>query len=187
MFQVSIGPYRVDLTEGRFPPSYEESKRIAGLVEEFDMDAEERALCCVTVSLGAGWPFLVVAQRYAPSDDCFFPGVLVVPETARMFVGAGERILCYDLAAPARLWESSVDAGFWVWSRHGDLVVMAAELELAAWTLDGKKSWTTFVEPPWSYAVADGNVTLDVMGQLSEFPLASGPQLAAAPSDVEPR
>lgn len=51
---------------------------------------------------------------------------------------------------------------------------MAAEIELAAWDLQGRKPWTTFVEPPWDYQVEDGRVHLDVMGMLSDFDLVQG-------------
>jgi hypothetical protein len=40
--------------------------------------------------------------------------------------------------------------GFHGWQRHEDLVVMSAELEMAAWDLRGVKRWSTFVEPPWN-------------------------------------
>jgi len=52
---------------------------------------------------------------------------------------------------------------------------MAAELEFAAWDAHARKLWTTFVEPPWSYDVADGSVELDVMGTKSKFSITSGP------------
>jgi hypothetical protein len=52
---------------------------------------------------------------------------------------------------------------------------MAAELELAAWDTDGRKRWTTFVEPPWEFEVVEGIIRLDVMGRKSEFPVATGP------------
>jgi hypothetical protein len=83
-------------------------------------------------------------------------GALIVPETDRLFLGAGERLLCYDLVKPARLWEDSADCGFWFWSRWGDVVIMGAETELAAWNIDGQKLWTRFVDPPWEYRV-EGN------------------------------
>jgi hypothetical protein len=65
--------------------------------------------------------------------------------------------------------------GFWAWRRHGEVVLMSAEIELAAWTLVGVMIWTMSVEPPWTYEVADGMVRLDVMGTISSFPLESGP------------
>jgi hypothetical protein len=42
---------------------------------------------------------------------------------------------------------------------------MSAELELAVWTTDAMKLWSTFVEPPWSYRVPAGQIELDAMGQ----------------------
>jgi hypothetical protein len=45
---------------------------------------------------------------------------------------------------------------------------MAAELELAAWHIDGGKLWTTFVEPPREYSVEGDRVHLDVMGTKSD-------------------
>jgi hypothetical protein len=83
--------------------------------------------------------------------------------------------LAYDLQRLLRLWTDQADTGFWQWKRHGDTVVMSAELELAAWDTLGRKLWTTFVEPPWSYEVRDRVVHLDVIGARSVFPLASGP------------
>jgi hypothetical protein len=52
---------------------------------------------------------------------------------------------------------------------------MAAELELAAWNVQGKKLWSIFVEPPWIYEVHDNRIRLDVMGNVSEFDLNIGP------------
>lgn len=89
--------------------------------------------------------------------------------------GAGTRLLAYDLQEPRRLWEDAADSGFWGWRRHGDTIVMSAELELAAWTLEGNKLWSTFVEPPWLYEVRGSRVHLDVMGEKSVFELRRGP------------
>lgn len=63
------------------------------------------------------------------------------------------------------------------WQRHGDFVLMAAELEFAAWDIHGRKLWTMFVESPWTYKIQQEKVLLDVMGQKSQFALASGPAL----------
>jgi hypothetical protein len=76
---------------------------------------------------------------------------------------------------PVRVWEDHADAGFWWWDRQEDTILMAAELELAAWDIHGHKLWTMFVAPPWSYSVHDGVIQLDVMNNLSRFPLPSGP------------
>lgn len=135
-----------------------------------------RDLCCVAVGrVNEPWPFLVVAQNLSPAGAGFEPGVLLAPDTQRLFVGAGERLLAYDLAAPRRLWVDQADTGFWSWARHRDVVLMSAELELAAWTQKGEKLWTTFVEPPWEYAVEGDTVLLDVMGTQRRFSLHDGP------------
>ncbi len=64
---------------------------------------------------------------------------------------------------------------FWGCARHGDRVILSAELELAAWDLHGRKCWSVFVEPPWEYEVLAGMIELDVMGTKSSFPLDVGP------------
>lgn len=170
-------------THDSLPFMYNEYRARAQLAEEFDMANEEGEFCCVTVARGGGdWPFLVVAQRYDPTAASgFHPGVMYVPETLRMFIGAGQRLLCHDLESVTRVWEDTAECGFFHWRREGDVVLMAAELELAAWDLQGRKRWTTFVEPPWDYHVKEGRVHLDVMGQLSDFDLVKGPESLPQP------
>jgi hypothetical protein len=177
MFELAVGRYRVQLYDGDAPTMLGEYRSRAGLCEELGIwsksgamtASEDGRLFCVTVSQGSGWPFLVVAQRYTPRD--FDPGIALVEETSRLFVGAGDRLLCYDLETPARLWEDSVMVGFWFFCRHGDVLLMSAELELAAFDLRGEKLWNTNVEPPWHYEVRGDNVHLDVMGKTSVFAL----------------
>jgi L-alanine-DL-glutamate epimerase-like enolase superfamily enzyme len=157
------------------PEIFQHYAERARLAEEIDLREPDGEICFIGVAQDSSWPFLVVTQRYAPAGYGFDPGVLIVAETNVLFVGAGERLLAYDLLAPKRLWEDAADCGFWRWARHGSCVVMSAELELAAWDLEGKKLWSTFVEPPWDYEVNRGQVELDVMGDKSSFPLRLGP------------
>jgi len=90
-----------------------------------------------------------------------------------LFIGAGRRLLAYDLSAPSRLWEDEADTGFWFWSRYGRFVLMAAELELAAWDVNGRKLWSRFVEPPWTYQVEGSSVVVKVEGwQITRVSLA---------------
>jgi hypothetical protein len=106
------------------------------------------------------------------------PAAHHVLETDTLFLGAGDRLLAYDLTLPRRLWEEKVEYGFHGWRQCDDVVLMSAELELAAWDARGRKLWTAldavFVEPPWSYTVANGILTLDVMGKILKFPLKAG-------------
>jgi hypothetical protein len=48
---------------------------------------------------------------------------------------------------------------------------MAGEIEMGAWTAEGERLWAEAVEPPWSYEVVAGTVTLDVDGRVRSFPL----------------
>ena len=83
-------------------------------------------------------------------------------------------MLCYDLTQPARLWEENANFGFYSWGLHNNVVIMAAELELAAWNTTGRKLWTRFVEPPWDYRVDGDMVIVDVMGSISRIRLRDG-------------
>jgi hypothetical protein len=176
-----VPPYRVLANPSDLPALYDHYRERAELVEEFDLELAENPACFFAIGDQLAWPKLVVAQRYWPAGWGFNPGIVVVPETATAFIGAGERALAYRLEPhPVRLWIDRAYVGFWSWARHGDFVVMSAELELAAWTIDGVKRWTMFVEPPWEYAVVDGRIELDVMGAKSSFDLASGPRAGGA-------
>jgi hypothetical protein len=165
-------------TQHGLPASYEHYRRNAVLLDEFDLAGGEGDSCFLALTRGdEPWPRLVVAQRYSPSGAGFEPGTAFVPETAVLFAGAGTRLIAYQLHdRPRRLWEDAADLGFWHWSVHPSVVLMAAELELAAWARDGTKLWTTFVEPPWSYQVAGDQVQLDVMGRKTAFLVRSGPE-----------
>jgi hypothetical protein len=78
-----------------------------------------------------------------------------------------EAVLQGEALTPAQRWGVAVAAA--------DVVVVSAELELAAWDVSGRKLWSTFVEPPWEYDVDADIVRLDVMGRRTQFPLVGGP------------
>ena len=177
MFTVSIGNYSALFQDDGLPDDYAEYRKHAEIVEEFDLDNSEGALCFVGVRRGFKMPFLVVAQRYSPSGFGFGPGLQLVEETDLLFIGAGERLLAYDLRRNARIWEDRADVGFFRWSRHDSTVMMSAELELAAWNLEGRKLWSESVEPPWEYSVEEGTLRLDVKGKITSFDIAQGPKI----------
>lgn len=116
-----------------------------------------------------------MTQRFEPEPyQGFHPGILVVEETHLLLIGAGTRLLAYDLRSVKRLWQDEADTGFWGWERHDDIIFMLAELEFAAWDIHGKKLWTTYVEPPWGFTVRGDQVELDIMGELSTFDARTG-------------
>jgi hypothetical protein len=175
MFRVCVGDYEVCCQADGLPDLLPEYQKRAALAEDFGTaDAAGSSACFVSVGRPGQWPSLVVTQRYSPAGCGFVPGVLLAPEAHRLFVGAGCWLLAYDLSRPARLRDDEAHCGFWSWSRHGQVVLMAAELELAAWEVSGRKLWSRFVEPPWDYTVDGGVITLDVMGVVSRLQLLSG-------------
>jgi hypothetical protein len=180
VFQVALDGYAVRCCPDGLPEWYESYRTHAVLVDELDLQADPENNCFVGVSKGGlAWPFLVISVGRKPkwAEQEIKPGTLVVPETQRLFLGIQERLLAYDLANPCRLWEDRVDPDreFWAWERHGESVLMAAELEMAAWDLRGRKRWSTFVEPPWDYRVEDDTVHLTVLDVPVVFSLEQGP------------
>ena len=174
MISIVVDEYTLDCHQRELPLLYGDYVRHARLVEEFDREGDEGENSVFAFSRGLDWPFLVVTQRYKPAGG-FSPSILLVPETRLVFIGVGERLLAYELDGPSRLWEDFTNCGLWSWTRHREYIVMSAELELAAWDINGRKRWTTYVEPPWEYRVTEETVHLDVMGRLTSFPLAAGP------------
>lgn len=180
MHQVIIGSWALTIEVGSLPLSYDWFVDRALLVEEIDLKSKEgRPFFVAVYALDKAQrdpqqPLVTVAQIYLPYQAGFYPGVLIVPETARLFIGAGTRLLSYDLDAPARAWEDEADCGFWRWGRNRDYVWMEAELEFAVWSTTGKKLWTTFVEPPWHASVVAGEVELDVMGKKEARRMSDG-------------
>jgi hypothetical protein len=178
VFDLTFGEYRVTTSPDKLPSLHNTYHEHAALSEQFELNSSEGAFCFVAIgSNGSGWPELAVSQRYEPAGYGFNPGAIVIPETKIAFIGAGTRLLAYRLQPqPQRLWIDHADAGFWGWQKHGSVVVMSAELELAAWSTSAEKLWSIFVEPPWSYTVSsERTIHLDVMGKQSSFPLVSGP------------
>lgn len=180
---VGCGEYTIGVSVGALPSLYTSFVERAMLHDDIGLHPAEGTTLIVTVSRDpTSWPELVVSQRFAPGPDAagFKPGIFLVPETARLFIGAGTRLLAYDLRIPQRLWEDYTDAGFLCWRRHGDFVILSGELELAAWDLKGGKLWSTYVEPPWTYDAGDDLIELDVMDVKSTFPIRTGPRLGRA-------
>lgn len=173
--EVSVGGYRVLASAEEWPEMLASFREHAKLAEDFTSpDGDAWSFFGVHVR-NSEWPDLVVTQTYWPSGYGFRPGLLIVPETATVFIGAGAQLLAYKLEpSPRRLWVDEVFGGFWSWSQHGSVVLMAGELEIAAWTVDGEKLWSDGVEPPWTYEVHGDQITLDVDGEARTLSLTRG-------------
>lgn len=163
----------LDVSVGHHPPlGLEHAVSSSSLCERFDGEGERLFVLAGAPGEHAS---LVVIQNYEPSAG-FPPGVLYAEDTRVLFIGAGTRLLAYDLVRPRRIWEDVADIGFWGWSRHEDVICMSAECELAAWRSDATKLWSTFVEPPWDFRVEGEIVQLNVMDKRTSFGLRTGPE-----------
>ncbi len=172
--ETAVGGWGVLCATG-LPNIVEEYRGRAQLEEALPGEPDDDGFLFTGVARpGEDWPSLVVTQRWGPTGAGFRPGVLFVPDSGRVFIGAGTRILCYhdDGGTWRRQWQETAGyPGFWGWRLHGNTVVMAGEVEMAAWTAEGEPLWAEAVEPPWTYEVVDGSVRLDVAGSIRTFPL----------------
>ena len=151
-FRFTSGSYTISMADS-LPPTYYSASRRASLVDTFELEGTS-SLCYLTVACGHDWPFLIVAQRYSPgAQSGFYPGVILVPETRLLMLGAGERLLAYRLDEPRRLWVAHLPGGFWQWERSQDNIILSSENELAVWDIFGQKRWDYRLEPPWHYSV----------------------------------
>jgi hypothetical protein len=175
MLSFCCGQYTVSASIGGLPLIYSSFVEHALLNEDLGIRSSDGTALFFAVKSG-NWPELVVALHFEPGPDSgFHPEFLLIPERHLILVGAGTCLLAYELSPVRRLWEDFTEVGFWGWRRHGDIVLMSAELEFAAWDINGRKLWSSFVEPPWSYDIRGDRVELDVMGRKSSFVAAIGP------------
>jgi len=179
MFKIIVHGYTLSCFSGGLPEYYGDYCEKAKLVDEIDLDrvfSYSADTCFLAVRKEGAWPFLVVAQKYAPSGLGFsYPTALIIPETDILFLGAGERVVTYRLDLAEKVWQDTADTGFQAFERHEQYVIMSAELEVAVWNIQGKKVWSQFVEPPWTYRIEGETMHLDVMDHVNSFPLSAGP------------
>ena len=177
-FSAGSGRYTVSATIGELPLVYASMTEHATLHDDFGIQGTEGTALVISVERASSkWPDLVVSQRFDPGPESgFHPGTFLIPESHLILIGAGMRLLAYDLLSTQRVWEDTAEDGFWGWKRHGGFALMLAELEFAAWDFKGKRMWSTFVEPPWVYDVKGERIELDVMGERSSFAATTGPK-----------
>src|SRR5579862_105045 len=114
MFEVAQGIYTILVEDGSVPALLGDYAKHAAIYEEVDHHKTTSGnTCFVAIRKDNGWPFLVLTLQYSPSGGGFNPGILLVPETDTLFVGAGEHLLAFDVATPRRLWQDKADTGFW--------------------------------------------------------------------------
>jgi hypothetical protein len=167
-FEVGAGGFRLLLSEEA--PHGLDERRVA--VDRPSTD-EDRKPVYVLVHRAGGAPTLLVIGRSREGFGC---GVHIAQNTGVLFFGCGESICTYDMATGTKLHHDITPFAFHSWNRHGDVIIMSGELEIAGFDADGTKLWSGAVESPWDYGVhgEDMMYTL-VMGHRVEFPLRAGP------------
>lgn len=173
MLAITLAGYTLLCSSGGLPDAYESYRSQAQLID--DIETERERLGCLIVQEGNTQPRVLITYGYSYAGYDFHAGALLIPETRVLFFGAGESLTAYRLDKPEKLWKDSADMGFLSWSRHDQFVLMSAELELAAWDIQGQKRWSVAVEPVWQYTVEHDTLHLHVMDKQSSFPLAAGP------------
>lgn len=180
MISINQGEWEFLVEDGNLPSIYTSYLEHANFADEIDIRKSEGRfffLCISKRGDNQGWPSVVLAQKYHDAQQTWHPGFLFVPRTSLLFIGAGERLLCYDIEKKKRLWEDVADCGFWRWCHYDNYVLMSAESEFGAWDEYGNKLWSTFVEPPWSFELAETTAEIDVMGELRTHQLSDGKQI----------
>ncbi|WP_208352514.1 hypothetical protein [Pseudaestuariivita rosea] len=176
MHTIEISGWTLWIQDKELPDLYPDYLKHARFIDQIDIHnpaGQFFFLAISNVEAASDWPSTVIVQKYQ-NEWGATPGILIVPETNILFIGAGDRLLCYDIGKQKRLWEDSCDLCFWELHRSGPYVLMSAELEFGVWTIEGEKLWSTFVEPPWSYKVSGDIVALDVMGNTRLLNLSDG-------------
>ncbi|MBA2964348.1 MULTISPECIES: hypothetical protein [Ramlibacter] len=174
MLQVSVVPYVVSVAlspdEAMDMPDSRDVLR-----SRLECEADDRDYLSIAIWRRGSSALLLVNGWYSPGPRSgFLPGILVVPETAVAFIGAGTVARSYSLESPALIECHETSVGFSGWQQHGNLVVMACELELSVWTTQGTRLWSRFVEPPWSYEVEGEQIDVDVMGEQVRLDMRTG-------------
>ena len=180
MIEISVDDWNVLTQDGSEPSIFKYYLESAEFVDQIDIDNDEGRFLFLGISKDVnckGRPSVVIAQKYQDERGTFTPGFLLVSDTSLFFLGAGERLLCYDIEKKVRLWEDRTTYGFWSWSRSGPYVLMSAEVEFGVWDTSGKKLWSTWVEPPWSFKIQGQAVALEVMGEIQNLRLSDGTNL----------
>lgn len=175
MHIVSIENWSLSIEDGSLPSLYSSYVAHARFVDEIGIKEDSGKILFVGITPpSSSWPEIIVCQRYSPSDGGFSPGILLVPETCTLFIGAGERIVGYDIRARQKLWEEPIDCGFWGWEKVGEHVLLVAEMEFGVWTSSGERLWSTYVEPPWDFHVNGNVIELNVMEKKRRLRISDG-------------
>ena len=116
LISIVQGRWELHVQYGDLPTLYTSYAEHASFVDEIDIHDAEGRFLFLGVSKprdNQGWPSLVVSQKYEDAQQTWNPGFCLLPDTSLVFIGAGKRLLCYDIKKRQKLWEDAADCGFW--------------------------------------------------------------------------
>lgn len=156
LFERRYGEYGLLCTRDAPPRGWEGWRaKAAHLFEEPGAGPPQRAW--YAVRRGWGEPHFLATREF-PEWNPFFDG-LIIPETGRLFAGAGRWVAVYALDAPAEPLLHDVLL-FWSMERHGDGVLVVAEISVALFDLRGHERWAAFADPPHDVTVEGDEVVI---------------------------
>src|SRR5687767_12102972 len=96
MFSVIVGKYHLLCHPQTAPSIWDFHLERAKLAEQINDSYNEDAQTCYLSVWEETRGLLVLALTFQPAGGVY-PGILIVPETDLLFLGAGETLLAYDL------------------------------------------------------------------------------------------
>ncbi len=174
MIQFQFDKYKIAVEIGKEPIDYNYWIKYASFI-----DIEEQTKDKTPIYIGIGehqdWYKTIVSFSSDPIDyGGFNPGLILVPETDILFIGAGTNVRIYDLKHQLKLFVKELHCGFLGWKRYDDFIIMQEELEFGIYSLTGQEIWSTEVEPPWTFSIEIDTVKLNVMNEISFRDLKTG-------------
>ena len=154
MIASSVAGFRIVFASAT-PPLYDHYIRHAKLSESFGLSDDGDYLLVGASQPSREWPTLVVEQRYDPGiRSGFTPGVHLMTETSILLIGAGTRLLAYDILRAKRLWQDKTSCGF----ERDDLDWWAEEMWLleSLWSPVGYPTYLRFLVDPQGSGLARG-------------------------------
>ncbi|WP_155864502.1 hypothetical protein [Deinococcus ficus] len=113
MTHVHVGTFDIQVWD-RVPAHDATLRQRATLVDEYNLHSREPGIIpTVTIAPQGGDPALLVSQHRALDPQGFPLGVVVVPDTSLVLIGAAQRLLAYDFITPERsgsrknMWKSA--------------------------------------------------------------------------------
>ncbi len=165
MFYNTTGKYIIGVSHKEIPWNYSNYVKNCKKNFEYDLNLNSGEYIFLSIANSLEWPFFVLAIRYNPCEGGFDPGIYLIEESERLFIGAGSTVLVFDIQSLTLITEEYFQEGFLRWKRYKDKVLMMAELDIACFDIYGKKIWERFIEPPYDIEFSEECVLVKMLDE----------------------